>query len=92
MTLSETTIKLQAFIKRTPNPEDIPAEELASRYQQFIDCIVDHNHLYYIDAKPIISDSEYDELFAYLKKIEEYYPSIISGTSPTQALIGQLSD
>ena len=92
MTLSENTKKLQEFIKKTPNPEDIPSEELHSIYQLFIDTIVDHNHLYYIDAKPIISDVEYDELFAYLKLIEEYYPSIISWYSPTQALIGQLSD
>jgi len=92
MTLSENTKKLQDFIKSTPNPEDIPSEELHSLYQLFIDTIVDHNHLYYIDAKPIISDVEYDELFSYLKLIEEYYPSIISSYSPTQALIGQLSD
>ena len=92
MTLSENTKKLQEFIKKTPNPEDIPSEELHGIYQLFIDTIVDHNHLYYIDAKPIISDVEYDELFTYLKSIEEYYPSIISWISPTQALIGQLSD
>ena len=92
MTLSENTKKLQDFMKATPNPENIPEEELHSLYQLFIDTIVDHNHLYYIDAKPIISDVEYDELFSYLKAIEEYYPSIISWYSPTQALIGQLSD
>ncbi|MBR2158003.1 hypothetical protein IJ913_00970 [bacterium] len=78
MTLSENTKKLQDFMKATPNPENIPEEELHSLYQLFIDTIVDHNHLYYIDAKPIISDVEYDELFSYLKAIEEYYPSIIS--------------
>jgi len=92
MTLSENTIKLQNFIKQFPNPEEIPPEELPKRYQLFIDTIVDHNHLYYIDAKPIISDSEYDEIFNYLKTIEEYYPSIISWTSPTQSLVGQLSE
>ena len=92
MTLSENTKKLQDFIKSTPNPENIPQEELHTLYQLFIDTIVDHNHLYYIDAKPIISDVEYDELFSYLKAIEEYYPSIISWYSPTQALIWQLSD
>ena len=67
MNLSENTIKLQNFIKEVPNPEDIPEWSLHERYQLFIDTIIDHNHLYYIDAKPIISDAEYDELFAYLK-------------------------
>lgn len=54
--------------------------------------MTDHNHLYYIEAKPIISDAQYDALFAYLKAIEEYYPAIISGTSPTQSLVGQLAE
>ncbi len=92
MNLSENTIKLQNFIKEVPNPEDIPEWSLHERYQLFIDTIIDHNHLYYIDAKPIISDAEYDELFAYLKLIEEYYPHIISWTSPTQGLMWQLAD
>jgi len=42
--------------------------------------------LYYQDAQPIISDSEWDELFVYLKKIEANYPTIISTLSPTQNL------
>lgn len=92
MNLSEYTQQLQAFIKQYPNPQQIPASELKACYQLFIDTLTDHNHLYYIDAKPIISDWEYDELFAYLKSIEEYFPAIISSTSPTQALVGQLSE
>jgi hypothetical protein len=53
-------------------------------YVRLIDCIVDHNHLYYVDNKPIISDKEYDELFDYLKKIEAHFPQLISSNSPTQ--------
>lgn len=40
----------------------------------------------------MISDLEYDQLFAYLKGIEEYFPHLISSNSPTQSLIGQLAD
>ena len=90
--LSESTQYLQSFIKKVPNPEHIPDAELKTIYQLFIDTLTDHNHLYYIEAKPIISDAEYDELFAYLKAMEEYFPTIISSTSPTQGLVGQLSD
>jgi len=39
---------------------------------------VDLNHAYYIENNPIVSDKEYDDLFDYLKKIEEYFPQIIS--------------
>ena len=90
--LSESTQYLQSFTKKVPNPEHIPDSELKTIYQLFIDTLTDHNHLYYIEAKPIISDAEYDELFAYLKAMEEYFPTIISSTSPTQGLVGQLSD
>ncbi|MBQ2600357.1 hypothetical protein II582_03150 [bacterium] len=31
-----------------------------------------------MDSAPIISDFEYDQLFAYLKKIEEDFPYLIS--------------
>ena len=56
-------------------------------YIQLIDCLVDHNHQYYIEDKPLISDKEYDDLFSYLKKIEEAHPEIITSNSPTQGLI-----
>ena len=92
MTLSEQTKKLQEFIKKTPNPNDISKEDLPQIYQDFIDTIIDHNHLYYIDSQPIISDFEYDQLFSYLKTIEESNPNIISWNSPTQTLIGQLAE
>ncbi len=92
MTLSESTQKLQTLVKNYPHPTEIPESELNPIYQDFVDVLTDHNHLYYIEAKPIISDAEYDELFAYLKAIEEYFPHLISSVSPTQGLVAQLSE
>ena len=40
----------------------------------------------------MISDKEYDDLFDYLKKIEEYFPHIISWNSPTQWLVWQIAE
>jgi len=68
------------------------SDELHKLYTDLIDCLVDHNHQYYVESSPIISDKEYDDLFAYLKKIEELHPEIISSNSPTQSLVGQVSD
>ncbi len=48
-----------------------------------------HNRLYYIAASPEISDSEYDALYAELKKLEEENPSLISSDSPTQRVGGE---
>lgn len=92
MTLSEETKQLQNYINLNNNLENKTEKEISEVYQNLIDCVTDHNHLYYIDNKNIISDKEYDELFDYLKKIEEYFPRLISWNSPTQALIGQIAE
>lgn len=92
MQLSQQTQVMQEFIRTHVDLEALGQSEAASVYQELIDVVLEHNHRYYIDAKPIISDGEYDELFAYLKKIEKYFPFLISGNSPTQSLIGQLAE
>ena len=78
MSLNEQTKTIQSFITSHPKVSDIPSQELSDFYVQLIDCLVDHNHQYYIEDKPLISDKEYDDLFSYLKKIEETHPEIIS--------------
>jgi DNA ligase (NAD+) len=92
MQLLDTTKTIQSFISKHPKVSDIPTKELSDFYIQLIDCLVDHNHQYYIEDKPLISDKEYDDLFGYLKKIEEAHPEIITSNSPTQGLIGQVSE
>ena len=92
MSVSKQTKSIQWFIKQHPNPEKISEKDIHNFYIQLVDCLVDHNHLYYIENKPIISDKEYDEFFDYLKKIEEHFPQIITSNSPTQSLIGQISE
>lgn len=92
MTLSETTIELLDFIKQNPNPTLLDNDLLAHTYQNLIDTLIEHNHLYYIESSPIISDYEYDQLFSYLKNIEEIAPHLITSNSPTQSLIGQISE
>lgn len=60
-----------------------------NNYDKLIETIIWHNHLYYIDNKPIITDTEYDRLFAILKTYESYHPEHIRDDSPTQRLIEQ---
>lgn len=87
MTLSENTVQLLNFIKEHPQTEKLPLNAATHYYQVLIDTLIEHNHLYYIQSAPIISDIEYDQLFAYLKKIEENFPQLISSNSPSQVLI-----
>lgn len=39
---------------------------------------------YYVQSEPVISDYEYDQLFAWLKKLETENPHLVSPDSPTQ--------
>jgi DNA ligase (NAD+) len=48
-----------------------------------------HNRLYYIDAKPEISDREYDKLLEELKQLEAKHPELVTPDSPTQRVGGE---
>jgi len=48
-----------------------------------------HDRLYYVEARPEISDLEYDRLFAELVELEERYPELVTPDSPTQRVGGE---
>ncbi len=64
----------------------------ALRIAELRDEIRRHDRLYYIEAKPEISDLEYDMLFAELKTLEEEHPDLVISTSPTQRVGGEPLD
>jgi DNA ligase (NAD+) len=84
LNLSEQTKAIQSFIQAHHDIGKFSEKEVSDFYIKLIDCLIDHNHQYYIENTPIISDKEYDELFDYLKKIEEHFPQLITSNSPTQ--------
>ncbi len=47
-----------------------------------------HNYLYYVEAKPKITDREFDQLFDELKQIEKEHPEVRTPDSPTQRVGG----
>lgn len=47
-----------------------------------------HEHRYYVDNSPEISDLEYDRLFRRLVELEEQHPELITPDSPTQRVQG----
>src|SRR5260370_6690591 len=51
-----------------------------------------HNYLYYVEAKPEISDREYDFLLKELEALEEANPELRTPDSPTQRVGGQPLD
>jgi DNA ligase (NAD+) len=43
-----------------------------------------HNYLYYVEARPEISDGEYDRLYRRLATLEGVFPGLVTPDSPTQ--------
>lgn len=48
-----------------------------------------HNTLYYVEAKPQISDRDYDRLYDELKQLEEKFPQLMTPDSPTRRVGGE---
>ena len=48
-----------------------------------------HNRLYYVDAAPVVSDSEYDRRYRELVDLERKHPELITPESPTQRVGGE---
>ena len=48
-----------------------------------------HDYLYYVQNQPEITDQQYDELFAELKKLEAEHPELVTPDSPTQRVAGR---
>jgi DNA ligase (NAD+) len=62
---------------------------LAHRAEELRRLIEHHNYQYYVEAKPEISDREYDKLLDELKKLEEEHPELATPDSPTRRVGGQ---
>lgn len=63
-----------------------PIAAQAAELRQVIDR---HNRLYYVEAKPEISDFEFDRLLKELQELEAKYPGLVTPDSPTQRVGGQ---
>lgn len=75
--------------KKTPFPDFRDIEEINEKtakkeIEQLRDALEYHDHRYYIDNDPQISDSNYDELFKRLQELEKHYPRFDSELSPTR--------
>jgi DNA ligase (NAD+) len=51
-----------------------------------------HNRLYYVDAKPEISDREFDKLLEELIELEKKHPELVTPDSPTLRVGGEPID
>lgn len=51
-----------------------------------------HDHAYYVEGRPLITDHEYDRLFSELQRLEQEFPNLITPESPTQRVGGAPSE
>jgi DNA ligase (NAD+) len=65
----------------------VPA--LAKRAAELRQLLHRHNYLYHVEAKPEISDRDFDRLFEELQQIERDHPELRTPDSPTQRIGGE---
>lgn len=61
----------------------------ASRLEKLRREIEEHDRRYYEEARPSISDADYDALFRELRELEAAHPELITPDSPTQRVGGK---
>ncbi|HEY7520882.1 MAG TPA: NAD-dependent DNA ligase LigA [Methylomirabilota bacterium] len=62
------------------------------RLTELREAIHHHDYLYYAEARPQISDAEYDALMRELRELEAAFPDLVTPDSPTQRVAGQPVD
>jgi DNA ligase (NAD+) len=65
------------------------SQSVEKRIEQLRKELSHHNHLYYIEARPEISDREFDKLMQELVDLETKHPEFASPDSPTQRVGGE---
>ena len=64
------------------------AAQAAKRHAELSAEIRRHDHAYYVEAKPAISDFEYDKLYRELLDLEKEFPKLVTPESPSQRVGG----
>lgn len=70
--------------------DEMSFEEATERAEVLKDTLDRYSHEYYVLDKPTVTDAEYDVLYHELVALEEKYPELISGDSPTQRVGGTI--
>jgi DNA ligase (NAD+) len=63
--------------------------EARKRHEQLAGEIRAHDHAYYVQANPTISDRDYDGLYHELLDLEKNFPELVTPDSPSQRVSGE---
>lgn len=67
------------------------AIQAKAEIEQLMKVLNHHNHLYYVQNSPEISDYDFDQLLKSLEKLEKEFPEFTSANSPTKRVGGDLT-
>lgn len=73
--------------KPGPRPK---SKDPARLHQWLCDAIRWHDHLYYVNSEPEVTDAQYDALMRELEALEKADPSLVTPDSPTQRVGGDV--
>lgn len=60
-----------------------------ARHAELVEELRRHDHAYYVEARPLISDREYDRLYQELLDLEKEFPDLVTPDSPSQRVGGK---
>ena len=83
MNLIEATRDLQQYLFQY-SVEGLSQSEAAHVAQRLRVVLRWHSHRYYVEDDPVIADSEYDQLYKALERLEARFPDLRTPDSPTQ--------
>jgi DNA ligase (NAD+) len=62
------------------------------RHAELAEEIRRHDHAYYVEAQPTLSDFEYDRLYQELVDLEKQFPDLVTPSSPSQRVGGATTE
>jgi DNA ligase (NAD+) len=80
----------QKTVLSSPRRYTIPVTqaEAKKRHAQLVEEIRRHDRAYYVEARPVISDQEYDRLYHELLDLEKEFPDLATPDSPSHRVGG----
>src|SRR6056297_1199822 len=72
--------------------DSLSADEVQPLVDRLREVVRRHDHRYYVQDDPLITDAEYDRLYKRLKELEQAFPAVKTPDSPTQRVGGEPID
>src|SRR5439155_22131624 len=86
---SDIHTRLVSLPENSCNSSRMTAALAKARHAELVEEIRRHDHAYYVEAKPAISDFAYDQLYHELLDFEKRFPELASADSPSQRVGGK---